>query len=102
MLCGSDARELGKERLDAIGDLDDVGARLALDVENDGALIVRPRRELGVLDAVGDLGHVTAGEAALPLPRPRRWAGTVGARELVVGGDRVVEARPVDAALRPG
>ena len=63
MPCGIDAAQLRQERLDAIGDLDDVGARLALHVDDDRPrlLVPGPAGELRVLDAVDDVGDV--GEA---------------------------------------
>ena len=50
--------QLRQERLHPVGDLDDVRARLALDVENDGALVVGPAGELRVLHAVDDVRDV--------------------------------------------
>ena len=38
--------------------VDDVGAGLALDVEDHGRRVVHPRRLLDVLDAVDDVGDV--------------------------------------------
>ena len=56
---GSDALSCGSSALDAVDHLDDVGAGLALDVDDDG----RRRRSAhaarrDVLGAVDDVGHV--------------------------------------------
>ena len=56
--------ELRQERLHAIGDLDDVRARLALHVQDDRALVARPAGELRVLDAVDDARDVARGGPA--------------------------------------
>ena len=50
--------DLRKQRLNGIDDADDVGARLPLNVQNDGRVGVHPRGVLGVLRAVDDGGHV--------------------------------------------
>ena len=55
---GSEARSCGQERLDAVDDLDDVRARLALDVHDDGRRLVHPGGLLHVLGVVDDVGHV--------------------------------------------
>ena len=55
---GSVEAMLRQQRLDAIDHLDDVGARLALDVEDDRRRGVRPGAELGVLGAADDVGDV--------------------------------------------
>ena len=99
MPCGSDACELRQERLHPVGDLDDVRARLALHVEDDGALVVGPAGELRVLDAVDDVGDV--GEAhrrAVRVGEDQR-PEAVGLVELIVGRERVVLARAVEVAL---
>jgi len=46
---GKPGHDLRQERLDAIDDLDDVGARLALDAEDDRRRGIGPGAELGVL-----------------------------------------------------
>ena len=61
-----DARQ---QRLDAVDHLDDVGARLALHIEDDRGRRVRPGAELDVLGAVGDVGDVR---------QPHRIAVAVG------------------------
>ncbi len=72
-----DARQLG---LDALHRLDDVGAGLAEYVDDDGRGALVPAADLGVLQAVDDLGHVleqhrrvvAVGDDDRPC-RPRRW-----------------------------
>ena len=58
------AVELRQQRLDAIDDVDDVGAGLALHVDEHGGQLVRPGREPGVLGAVDDVGDVRRAAAA--------------------------------------
>ena len=45
-------------RLEALHRLDDVGAGLAVHVDDDGRRVLVPAADLGVLQAVDDLGHV--------------------------------------------
>ena len=55
---GSDAVSCGSSRLDAVDDGDDVRARLALDVQDDGRRLVHPRCLPDVLYVVDDAGHI--------------------------------------------
>ena len=97
-----DAGERREERLDALDDLDDVGARLAADDDQHGALAVGPGRDAVVLDVVVDVRDV-----AEPHRRAVVWvddqvAVLVGAEELIVGGDgRRLRARPPMRPLGP-
>ncbi len=50
--------QLRQQLLDAVDDLDHVGAGLALDVDDDRRLLVRPGGEARVLGAVDDVGDV--------------------------------------------
>ena len=68
-----------QQRVDAIDDVDDVGAGLPLDVHQHGGLIVGPRAEARVLGAVDDLGDV--GE-------PQRRAAAVGDDQVAIRLDR--------------
>ena len=93
--------QLRQERLHPVGDLDDVGARLALDVQDDGALVVRPAGELRVLDAVDRRSRRRARRTGEPFAYAMTSGlNAVGLVELVVGRERVVLARAVDVALR--
>ena len=65
---GSAALQLRQQLLDAVDDLDHVGAGLALDVDDDRRRLVRPGREphvLGVVDHVGDVGQADRRAVAL-------------------------------------
>ena len=70
---GSSAAEQRQQVLDAVGDLDGVGAGLALDGENDGAAVafvrVEPGRGLIVFHAVDDVAEFF---------QPHRRAAAVG------------------------
>ncbi len=55
---GMEARSRGKQRLYAVGGFDDVGARLALDVQNDRRLVADPTGQADVLDVVDDFADV--------------------------------------------
>ena len=93
-------RQLRQEVVDAVDDLDDVGARLALDVHDHRRRLVHPRRlahVLGVVGHVGDVGEPHRRAVALgDDERPVVGAG----QELIVGADHVRLARAVEAALR--
>ena len=53
-----EARRLGQERFHAVGRLDDVGAGLALDVEDDGGAAIHPAGQADVFHVVDDLADV--------------------------------------------
>ncbi len=63
---GSDALQLRQHPLDAVDHLDDVGARLALDVEDDCRRLVGPGRQLRVLGAIRT-SATSASRTAAPL-----------------------------------
>ena len=69
--------EGGQELLDRVDHLDGVGAGLALDGEDDGALVVVPARHLVRLHAVDD---------AAELLEPHRRAVAVGDDQRAIGG----------------
>ena len=56
--------QLGQQGLDAIDDGNDVGARLALHIHDDGGRGVGPGREVGVLRAVDDGGDIGEADGA--------------------------------------
>ena len=89
-----------KELLHAVGHVDDVRARLAHDIEDDGAPLVRPGRELRVLDPVLDGRDVREAHRGAVLERDDDRLVRRRARELVVRGECVVLACAVDVALR--
>ena len=91
--------QLGQQRLDPIDGLDDVGAGNALNREDDGRLLVVPAGEQVVFrpfDRVADVAY------------PHRRAVAIGddevfirrrLQELIVGVQRVGDARAVERAL---
>jgi hypothetical protein len=89
----------GQERLDAVDHLNDVGTRLALDVQDHRRLRVHPGTELAVLRALLDLRHVRQAHRRAILVGDHQVLVVVGALELVVGVDRVGARRPVEIAL---
>ena len=96
---GHGGAELREEGLHPVGHLDDVGAGLALHVEDDGALRTRPAGELRVLHAVDHVGHVVEPDGGAVLVGDDQGVEVGGAFELVVGGQGIVLARAVDVAL---
>ena len=100
---GSDALQLRQQLLDAVDHLDDVGAGLALDVDDDGRPVVHPGRLPDVLGAVDHVGHVGEQDAARCCDRRSRAPDTAALGEqLVVGADRERLAGPVEACPWPG
>jgi len=97
--CGQRCLQLRQLALDAIDHVDDVGARLALDVEDDRRHLVHPRGEaqvLGTVHNVGDIGEehrsaIAVGDDDRLVLRRRG--------ELVVGVDGVGARRPIEATL---
>ena len=77
-------RELREELFDAVHDLDDVRAGLALDVEDDRGRFVHPCRKRGVFDCVGHVGHVGKNH--------RRAVGGVGDDQggVILAGEQLV------------
>ena len=98
-LAGKAGLQLRQELIDAVDDGDDVGAGLALDVDDDGGLAVHPGgllRVFGGVDDGGDVGGADGGAVAIGDDDGQ----VVGAGEkLVVGVDGVGLARAVERAL---
>ena len=92
-----DARQQG---LDAVDHLDDVGAGLPLNVENDRRRGVRPGAELAVLRAADDIGHVREPDRIAVAVGDDGVGVLRGAFELVVGIDRRGLGRAVEISLR--
>src|SRR6478752_8593301 len=91
--------ELRQERLDAIDRLDDIGAWLALNGENDGALLVVPAGDQVVfrpLDGPADVAD--AHGRAIAVGDDQVVVG-VGLQQLIVGIEREALLRPVERAL---
>ena len=92
-----DARQ---QRLDAVDHLDDVGAGLALDIEDDRRRRVRPGAELDVLGAVGDVGDVATAAPVAVAVGDDGVGVLCGVLDLVVGVDGRGLRRPVEVSLR--
>ncbi len=88
-----------QHRLDPVDGLDDVGAGLALDRENDGALVVVPTGDqivLGPIDRLADVAHAHRRAVAIG---EDQGIVLVGLQQLVVGIEGVGLARTVERAL---
>ena len=91
--------QLGQNLLDTLDDGDGVGARLALDVEDDGRRLVHPGGLFGVLDAVHHTGYVVhEHRGAIPVG-DHHVVVLAGLGELIVGIDLIILARPVEIAF---
>ncbi len=91
--------QLRQQLLDAVDDLDDVGAGLALDIDDDRRLLVGPRREPGILGAVDDVGDVGQAHRRAVAVRDDHALVIAGGLELIVGIDRRRPSGAVEAAL---
>jgi len=91
--------ELGQQRLDAVDDRDDVGAGLALHVEDDGGIAVHPGADLGVLRPLRHRSDVGKQHRRPVLVGDDDGVVVVRALDLIVGVDRVGALRPVEIAL---
>ena len=98
--CGQRRLELRQERLHPVGDLDDVGAGLALHVEDDGPL-ARPAQPASWAFSTPSMTLATSAQADGGAVLVGEDHGLVagGLEELIVGRDRVVLARAVEVAL---
>ena len=93
------APELRQEGLDAVHHLDDVGARLPLDVEDNRRRIVHPRGLLNVFRVIDRLCNIGEFYGSAVLVRDDDGPVLAGGKELVVGPDDIGLARTVKAAL---
>jgi hypothetical protein len=85
--------------LDTVHHLDDVGARLALDIEEDRFLGVHPGGQFGVLRCLLGLGHIRKLYRCAVSIGDHQVAVVGGLSYLIIGVDRVCSARPVEIAL---
>ena len=92
--------QLRQQRLDALDHRDDVGAGLALDVEDDGRRLVHPGAELVVLGAVDDVADIAEPDRRAVLVGDDQRFVVAGVADLVVGVDGVGAHRAVEIALR--
>ena len=87
------------QRLDPVDDRDDVGAGLALNIDDHGRRQVHPRRRLdvlGVVDRVGDVGKFD--RRAVVIGDDQRQV-ILRREQLIVGADRVRLLLAVEVAL---
>src|SRR6185437_4585180 len=87
---------------DAVGGLDDIGAGLAIDIDDDGALLVEAAGDAHVGGGVDDLGDVAEPHRGAVAIGDDESAIGIGAEELVVGADRVGSPLALQAALGIG
>ena len=97
--CGKRLPELRQHRLDGVHDLDDVGARLSLNVEDDRRSAVGPGGELGVFRALHDGRDVGETDGAAIFVGHDQIAIVGRGLELVVVVDGRVLARAVKIAF---
>ena len=91
--------QLRQQLLDPVDDLDDVGAGLALDVDDDRRQLVRPGREAGVFRAVDDVGDIGEPYRRAVAVADDHALVLVGRFELIVGVDGRCARRSVEASL---
>src|SRR6267378_757419 len=97
---GKRRSELRQQFLDAVDNLDDVGAGLALDIEDDRLLRIHPGGELGVLRPFLGLCDVRQLYRRAVTVGDHQIVVVGGLPDLIVGVDRVGPARSIEAALR--
>ena len=97
---GSDSRERGQELLDAVDDLDDVGAGLALNVDDQRRRRVHPRLQAIVLGPDLDLRDIGEPDRRAVAVGDDRFRVIVRVADLIVGVDRRGLRRPVEISLR--
>ncbi len=93
------ALQLRQQRPHRICHGDDIGARLALDVEDHRRLGVHPGGELDVLGALRHLRHIGEMHRRAVLVGDHQVPVIVGALQLVIGVDGVGARRSVEIAL---
>src|SRR6185437_15657071 len=91
--------DLGQQLLDGIHHLDDVGAGLALDIDQDGGGVVGPAGQLVVLGARQDIGHVAQIDRGAVLVGHHDVLIGLCVLQLVIGVDGVGLHRAIEAAL---
>src|SRR5262249_46586361 len=82
--------------------LDDIGTRLALDVDDDGRRALVPAAGAIILEAIDNDGDVADGDGRTVAIGDDDRIVSFGRRDLVVGGDGVGLLRAVEGALRAG
>ena len=90
---GQAGLQLRQQLLDAVDDGDDVGAGLALNVDDDGGLAIHPRGLLGVFRGIDDGGHVGGADGSAVAIGNDDGLVVGAGEQLVVGADGVGLAR---------
>ncbi len=98
---GQQRVQLGLRLADAVHRVDHVGAGLAEDDEQRGALAVGEADRAQVLDRVAHVGHVLQADRGPVAPGHQQRAVLRRVADLVAGADLPGPLRPVDLALRP-
>ena len=93
------AFKLRQELLNAIDDLNDVGARLALDVDDDGGRLIHPGSELYVLHVVDHLSDVRENHGRAVVIGDDDLLKILAGEELIVRVDLIILMRTVEIAL---
>ena len=96
---GEAGLQLGQEFLDAVDDGDDVGAGLALDVDDDRGLAVHPGGLLGVFGGVDDGGYIGGADCGAVAIGDYHGLVIAAGNKLVVGADGVRLAGAVESSL---
>ena len=91
--------QLGEQRFDAVGGLDDVGAGLALNVQDDGRLLIHPAGHPHILHVVNHLADVANPHGRPVLVGEDDLPKLGGGEDLVVGVDGVGLPFAVEAAF---
>ena len=92
--------ELRQHLANAVGGVDDVGSRLALDVHHDGPLLVGPRPQPAVFSALLDAGDIAETDRRPVLIGDNQAAIILRRLHLIVSGKRHRPGRAVEAAFR--
>src|SRR6266436_3976111 len=86
---GHDALQARQLLADAANGVNDIGARLTLNIDNDGRHTLVPSADLAVLQAVDDIGDIAEHDGRAAAIRDDQIAIRLDAGDLVIGGDRV-------------
>ena len=91
--------ECGQKRFDAIDDVDDVGAGLPLNIQDDRRSVIEPGGLAGVFDAVDDIGDVCDAHRRAVLIPDDDGLILHAAEDLIVSANRKSLPRTVNIAL---
>ena len=91
--------QLWQERFDAIDNLNDIGAGLALDIDDDRRDVVHPRCLVYILDAINHRCHVRQHDRRPVAKGDDNRPVLLARQQLIIGADLVGLVRPVKVAL---